>query len=58
MRCSAKLVSGQVDQSAGMLSDDVKDKGYVLLCCALPEGDGVKVQVIEEEELLSEVFSS
>lgn len=48
-------VSGQVDQSATMLSDEVKDKGYVLLCCAVPLGD-VAVRVIEEEELLQEVM--
>lgn len=57
MNCAARLVSGQVDQSAGMLSDDVKEKGYVLLCCALPQGD-VEVKVIEEEELLAEVMQT
>jgi hypothetical protein len=48
-------VSGEVDQSATMLSDEVKDKGYVLLCCAVPKGD-LAVKVIEEEELLREVM--
>jgi ferredoxin len=57
MNCAARLVSGEVDQSAGMLSDDVKEKGYVLLCCALPKGD-VEIKVIEEEELLAEVMQS
>lgn len=56
MRCSARLLSGEVDQSAGMLNEDVKQKGYVLLCCAVPQGEGVKVQVIDEDELLTEVF--
>ena len=32
--------SGKVDQSAGsMLSSDVADKGFVLLCCGRPESD-------------------
>ncbi len=57
MNCAARLVGGQVDQSAGMLSDDVKEKGYVLLCCALPQSD-VEVKVIEEEELLAEVMQT
>jgi hypothetical protein len=38
-----------------MLSDDVKEKGYVLLCCAEPQSD-VVVKVIPEEELLQEVM--
>jgi hypothetical protein len=39
-----------------MLSDDVKAKGYVLLCIALPQGGDVSVRVVEEEELLAEVM--
>ena len=48
-------VSGKVDQSATMLSDEVREKGYVLLCCAQPRSD-LAVKVIEEEELLREVM--
>lgn len=58
MRCSAKLLAGEVDQSAGMLNEDVQEKGYVLLCCAIPQSEGVRVQVIDENELLNEVFES
>lgn len=58
MNCAARLVSGTVDQSAGMLSDDVKDKGYVLLCIAIPESEDVSVEVIEEEELLEAVMDN
>lgn len=55
MNCAARLESGEVDQSAGMLRDDVQEKGYTLLCIAIPQGD-VDVRVIEEEELLAEVM--
>jgi hypothetical protein len=32
-------VSGKVDQSGAMLSDDVEEKGYALLCMAMPQTD-------------------
>jgi ferredoxin len=57
MNCAARLVSGEVDQSAGMLRDDVQEKGYTLLCIAIPQTD-VDVKVIEEEELLAEVMDA
>ena len=57
MNCAARLVSGEVDQSAGMLRDDVQEKGYTLLCIAIPQTD-VEVKVIEEEELLAEVMDA
>lgn len=40
-------VSGEIDQSAGMLDDEVKDKGYALLCVAEPRTDCV-IKTIEE----------
>ncbi|CAN4091805.1 unnamed protein product [Withania somnifera] len=52
MTCPAKLLSGQVDQSEGMLSDDVVERGYALLCAAYPRSD-CHIRVIPEEELLS-----
>ncbi|KAK6793186.1 hypothetical protein RDI58_006639 [Solanum bulbocastanum] len=52
MTCPAKLLSGNVDQSEGMLSDDVVDRGYALLCAAYPRSD-CHIRVIPEEELLS-----
>ncbi|GLC42785.1 Ferulic acid decarboxylase 1 [Pleodorina starrii] len=51
MTCPAKLVSGKVDQSGSMLSDDVAEKGYTLLCVATPKSD-CKVMTISEDELL------
>ncbi|KAJ6721542.1 FERREDOXIN C 1 CHLOROPLASTIC [Salix viminalis] len=52
MTCPAKLISGSVDQSDGMLSDDVVERGYALLCAAYPKSD-CQIRVIPEEELLS-----
>ncbi|KAK9664329.1 hypothetical protein RND81_14G033900 [Saponaria officinalis] len=52
MTCPAKMVSGSVDQSEGMLSEDVVESGYALLCTSYPLSDCV-IQVIPEEELLS-----
>ncbi|XP_022721747.1 uncharacterized protein LOC111279110 [Durio zibethinus] len=52
MTCPAKLLSGSVDQSEGMLSDDVVDRGYALLCVSYPRSD-CHIKTIPEEELLS-----
>jgi ferredoxin len=47
MTCPAKLVSGKVDQSGSMLTDDVAAKGYALLCVAVPSTD-CKIMTISE----------
>ncbi|XP_022138084.1 uncharacterized protein LOC111009341 [Momordica charantia] len=52
MTCPARLVSGAVDQSEGMLSDDVVERGYALLCVAYPRSD-CHIKTIPEEELLA-----
>ncbi|XP_010435052.1 PREDICTED: uncharacterized protein LOC104718925 [Camelina sativa] len=52
MTCPAKLVTGTVDQSGGMLSDDVVERGYALLCASYPTSD-CHIKMIPEEELLS-----
>eukprot|EP00877_Chromochloris_zofingiensis_P008347 jgi/Chrzof1/3766/Cz13g08015.t1_FDX4[v5.2] len=53
MTCPAKLVSGTVDQSGAMLSDDVAEKGYALLCMAMPQSD-CKIVTVNEDELLEQ----
>ncbi|PKA59747.1 Ferredoxin, root R-B2 [Apostasia shenzhenica] len=52
MTCPARLLAGTVDQSEGMLSDDVIASGYALLCASYPRSDCV-IRTIPEEELLS-----
>ncbi|XP_065032635.1 ferredoxin C 1, chloroplastic-like [Musa acuminata AAA Group] len=52
MTCPARLVSGAVDQSEGMLSDDVVERGYALLCASYPRSD-CHIRTIPEEELLA-----
>ena len=42
-------VSGQVDQSAGMLDEEVREKGYALLCVSEPRSD-CRIKVIDEVE--------
>lgn len=52
MTCPARLVAGKVDQTDGMLSDDVVDRGYALMCVSYPRSD-CHIKIIPEEELLS-----
>lgn len=52
MTCPARLLSGSVDQSDGMLSEDVVQQGYALLCASYPRSD-CRIRTIPEEELLS-----
>ncbi|XP_027361040.1 ferredoxin C 1, chloroplastic [Abrus precatorius] len=52
MTCPARLIGGSVDQSDGMLSDDVVESGYALLCSAYPRSD-CHIRTIPEDELLS-----
>lgn len=40
-------ISGDVDQTAGMLDDEAKEKGYALMCVAEPQSD-CRIKVIEE----------
>lgn len=52
MTCPAKLQQGEVDQTEGMLSEDVIAQGYTLMCVAYPRS-ACKIRTIPEEELLS-----
>ncbi|KAI9114953.1 hypothetical protein K1719_013966 [Acacia pycnantha] len=52
MTCPARLLTGSVDQSEGMLSDDVVERGYALLCASYPRSD-CHIRTIPEDELLS-----
>eukprot|EP01025_Chloroclados_australasicus_P005420 TRINITY_DN11633_c0_g1_i4.p1 TRINITY_DN11633_c0_g1~~TRINITY_DN11633_c0_g1_i4.p1 ORF type:complete len:130 (-),score=13.70 TRINITY_DN11633_c0_g1_i4:481-870(-) len=53
MTCPARIAAGKVDQGNGMLSEDVQEKGYALLCVSSPLSD-VTVQEITEAEILDE----
>lgn len=44
---------GEVDQGAAMLSDDVRDKGYALMCMSTPMSD-VVIQEVTEAEILDQ----
>ena len=46
-RCSAKVVSGQVEQPGGMISEECMEQGYALMCVAFPQSD-CKISLIEE----------
>jgi ferredoxin len=54
MTCPSRVKAGKVDQSGAMLSEDVEEKGYALLCCAVPVGEGVIIETVTEDELLEE----
>ena len=43
-------VSGEVDQTSGMLSEEVKEKGYALLCISYPQSD-CSIKIIDEVSL-------
>ena len=45
--------SGTVDQQGGMLSEDVIEKGYALMCMATPTSD-CSLEEITEAEILDE----
>lgn len=46
-RCSARMVSGKVEQPGGMISDESQAQGYVLMCVAYPQSD-CSMRVIPE----------
>ena len=50
-RLAALQKAGSVDQSGSMLSEDVIDKGFALLCMAQPRSD-CELSTCTEDELL------
>ncbi|CAM9819458.1 unnamed protein product, partial [Discosporangium mesarthrocarpum] len=50
LTCPAKLVSGSVDQSDGILEEEQTAQGYMLTCVSYPQGN-VHFQVIDEDDL-------
>jgi|TARA_B110000977_G_scaffold31407_1_gene41620 ferredoxin len=52
MTCPSKVKSGNVTMDGAMLSDDVAEMGFALLCVSLPDGNDVTIDTVTEEELL------
>jgi ferredoxin len=50
-------VTGKVDQPNAMLSDDVREDGYALLCVATPLSD-CAIREIEESEILDKALAT
>ena len=48
-------ISGEVDQENAMLSEEVQQKGYALMCVSTPKSDCV-IQEITEEEILDQAM--
>uniref|UniRef100_A0A7S2NQ33 Ferredoxin n=1 Tax=Cyanoptyche gloeocystis TaxID=77922 RepID=A0A7S2NQ33_9EUKA len=53
--CSAKLLDGKIDQSDAVLSPEVEEQGFVLLCSSYPLSD-CKVKTVAEDELYQEQY--
>jgi len=56
LRCSAKVISGDVDQTGTTLDDSVVQQGYALTCMIFPRSDCV-IECIDEGELVNAQFS-
>lgn len=56
LACSAKVVSGTVDQTGSTLDDSLIEAGFALTCCAYPQSD-VVIRSIPEDELIDEQFA-
>lgn len=50
-------ISGEVNQENAMLSEEVQEKGYALMCVSTPQSDCV-IEEITEEEILDQVMQS
>eukprot|EP00798_Chlamydomonas_sp_ICE-L_P028602 gene28602-31771_t len=54
MTCPAKMISGAVNQSGSMLSEEIAGKGYVLTCVATPTQDCV-ITTIDEDCVITTI---
>ena len=55
MTCPARLVSGELDQTQGMLDEEAQEKGFALMCVSYARGD-VKIDLIDEDSLVDEMM--
>lgn len=55
MTCPARVLSGELDQTQGMLDEDAQEKGFALMCVAYARGD-VKLDLIDEDSLVDEMM--
>lgn len=43
--CAAKIIEGEVDLGVASLTDELKEKGYVLTCSGFPRSEGIKLEM-------------
>ena len=51
-------VTGEIDQSGSMVSEDVAEAGYTLLCCRQAGVRWRRIQTVSEDELLDAQFGA
>ena len=56
LRCSAKVTSGQVDQTGTTLDDSVIEQGFALTCMTFARSE-LCIESVEEDELVNAQFS-
>ena len=56
LRCSAKVTSGQVDQTGTTLDDSVIEQGFALTCMTFARSE-LSIESVEEDELVNAQFS-
>jgi len=56
LRCSAKVVSGRVDQTGTTLDDSVIEQGFALTCMTFARSE-LSIESVDEDELVNAQFS-